>query len=118
MRVKRGYVRARRRRRLLKHSKGFFLAKRNVYNIAKQAVYRALNFAYEGRKVKKRDFRGIWIVRISAAARTHGMSYSRLIDGLRKARVALDRKVLANIAATDPTAFTRVAEVARQARAG
>ena len=118
MRVKRGHVRARRRKRLLKHSKGFFLAKRNVYNIAKQAVDRARKFAYVGRKGKKRDFRGIWIVRISAAARNCGMSYSRLIDGLKKARVALDRKVLANLAATDPTAFTRVAEVARQARVG
>jgi large subunit ribosomal protein L20 len=117
MRVKRGFKRARRRKRLLQHAKGYFLSKHNLYNIARQAVHRALNFAYTGRKVRKRDFRGIWIVRIGAAARQNGLSYSRLMDGLRKASVALDRKLLANLAATDPQAFARVAEVAKGASA-
>ena len=117
MRVKRGVKRRQRRNRLLKRAKGFFLAKHNLYNIAKQAVEKALGYAYFGRRIRKRDFRGIWIVRIGAAARQNGLSFSRLMDGLRKASVALDRKLLANIAATDPQAFARVAEVAKAASA-
>lgn len=117
MRIKRGFKRRRRRNKLLGLAKGFFLAKHNLYNIAKQAVYRALNFSYEGRRQRKRDFRGIWIVRIGAAAKTNGTSYSRLIDGLKKANVSLDRKILANLAASDPAAFTKVAGVAKKALA-
>ena len=117
MRVKRGYVRRRRRNRVLKHAKGFFLGKRNLYNIAKQAVEKALTYAYTGRRLKKRDFRGIWVVRIGAAAKECGLSYSRLIHGLKRAGVELDRKSLADLAAMDPPAFARVAEVAKGALA-
>src|SRR5687768_2953043 len=117
MRIKRGVKRRQRRNRLLKLSKGYFLGKRNMYNIAKQAVEKALGYAYVGRRNKKRDFRGIWVVRIGAAARANGISYSRFIDGLAKAGVGLDRKSLANLAATDPQAFSRVAEVARESLA-
>lgn len=117
MRIKRGFKRRRRRNKLLGLAKGYFLAKHNLYNIAKQAVYRALNFAYDGRKIKKRDYRGIWIVRIGAAAKQNGLSYSRLIGGLKKANVQLDRKVLANLAATDPAAFSKVVGVAKKALA-
>lgn len=117
MRVKRGYVRRRRRNRVLKHAKGFFLGKHNLYNIARQAVQRAWAFAYVGRRRKKRDYRGIWVVRISAAAKENGLNYSRMIHGLKKAGVELDRKSLADLAATDPKGFSRVAEVARGALA-
>lgn len=117
MRVKRGTKRRHRRNRLLKLAKGFYLAKHNLYNIAKQAVEKALGYAYAGRRIRKRDFRGIWVVRIGAAARDNGMSYSRLINGLKKANVHLDRKVLAEIAVTDPAAFAQLATTAKQALA-
>jgi large subunit ribosomal protein L20 len=117
MRVKRGFKRRRRRNRYLKLAKGFYLAKHNLYNIAKQAVEKALGYAYTGRRVRKRDFRAIWVVRIGAAARDNGLSYSRLIAGLKKANVHLDRKVLADIAMTDPAAFSNLASAAKQALA-
>lgn len=117
MRVKRGYKRRRRRNRYLKLAQGFYLAKHNLYNIAKQAVEKALGYAYVGRRVRKRDFRAIWVVRIGAAARDNGLSYSRMIAGLKKANVQLDRKVLADIAATDPAAFANLANAAKQALA-
>lgn len=117
MRVKRGYKRRRRRNRILKLAKGFYLAKHNLYNIAKQAVEKALGYAYAGRRIRKRDFRAIWVVRIGAAARENGLSYSRMIAGLKKANVQLDRKVLAEIAVTDPAAFSRLASAAKQALA-
>ena len=114
MRVKRGTKRRHRRAKWLKLAKGYFLSKHNVYNIARQAVHKALRYAYVGRRNKKRDYRGIWIVRIGAAARLNGTTYSRLIDGLKKAQVGLDRKMLANLAATDPAAFAQVASLAKQ----
>lgn len=117
MRVKRGFKRRRRRNRYLKLAKGFYLAKHNLYNIAKQAVEKALGYAYAGRRVRKRDFRAIWVVRIGAAARLNGLSYSRFISGLKKANVDLDRKVLADIAMTDPAAFANLASAAKQANA-
>ena len=117
MRVKRGYKRRRRRNRYLKLAKGFYLAKHNLYNIAKQAVEKALGYAYAGRRVRKRDFRAIWVVRIGAAARENGLSYSRFISGLKKADVHLDRKVLAEIAMMDPPAFASLANAAKQATA-
>ena len=117
MRVKRGTKRRRRRNKLLKRSKGFFLAKRNLYNIAKQAVEKALGYAYFGRRIRKRDFRGIWVVRIGAACRENGVSYSRFMNGLKRASVHLDRKVLADIAATDPKAFAQLVSTARNALA-
>jgi large subunit ribosomal protein L20 len=117
MRVKRGVKRRQRRNRLLQRAKGFFLAKHNLYNIAKQAVEKALGYAYAGRRIRKRDFRGIWIVRISAACRANGMSYSRFMNGLKRANVELDRKVLSDIASTDPQAFAQLAATAREALA-
>ena len=117
MRVKRGVKRRQRRNRLLARAKGFFLAKHNLYNIAKQAVEKALGYAYFGRRIRKRDFRGIWIVRIGAAARNEGMSYSKLMAGLKRANIELDRKVLSDIATTDPSAFASIARAAREALA-
>jgi large subunit ribosomal protein L20 len=117
MRIKRGTKRRHRRNRWLKLAKGFFLAKHNLYNIARQAVEKALGYAYAGRRIRKRDFRGIWIVRIGAGARENGMSYSRFMNGLKRANVEIDRKVLAEIAATDKTAFAALAQQARQALA-
>ena len=117
MRVKRGYKRSRRRSRVLKLAKGYFGSKHALYNIARQQVERALGHAYIGRRLKKRDIRGLWIVRIGAAARLNGLSYSRLMNGLKRAGVELDRKVLADLAATDPQAFASVAESAKQALA-
>jgi len=117
MRVKRGTKRRQRRNRLLARAKGFYLAKHNLYNIAKQAVEKALGYAYGGRRIRKRDYRGIWIVRISAACRENGISYSRFMNGLKRANVELDRKVLSDIATTDPQAFSRLAATAREALA-
>lgn len=115
MRVKRGTKRRHRRNRLLARAKGFFLAKHNLYNIAKQAVEKALGYAYFGRRIKKRDYRGIWIVRISAACRNNGLSYSRFINGLDRAGIKLDRKVLSDIAIHDPRGFAKLVDSARQA---
>jgi large subunit ribosomal protein L20 len=115
MRVKRGTKRRHRRTKWLKLAEGYFLSKRNVYNIARQAVHKALASAYDGRRQRRRDFRGIWIVRIGAAARINGLSYSRMMDGLKKANVSLDRKVLADMAVYDPPGFARVAAIARDA---
>lgn len=117
-RVKRGNKRRERRKKLLSLAKGFFLNKGKLYRAAKEAVDRAGNFAYVGRKRKKRDFRRLWIVRINAAARQHELSYSQFISGLKRAGVELDRKSLADIAARDPQAFAKLAESARTARGG
>ena len=113
-RVKRGYTLRRRRKRLLKLAKGFRGPRGNLYRIAREAVDRALNYAYRDRRVRKRDFRRLWITRINAAARSNDISYSRLISGLAKANVALDRKVLADMAINDPGAFTQLAAIARE----
>ncbi len=117
-RVKRGPKRAQRRRRLLKFSKGFYGTRSNAYRIAKLAVERALLFAYRDRRQRKRQFRRLWIARINAAARLHGLSYSRLINGLKKAGSQLDRKMLADLAVRDAAAFERVAGVAQDALKG
>ncbi len=116
-RVKRGSSRRDKRKKLLSMAKGYFLGKSKLYKFAKEATDRAGNFAYVGRKRKKRDFRRLWIVRINAAARAHDISYSQLIAGLRLAGVALDRKSLAEIAATDDAAFGKLVESAKAARA-
>jgi large subunit ribosomal protein L20 len=116
-RVKRGSRRAQRRKKILKSAKGFYGAKSKNHRVAKEAVERALLFAYAGRRQKKRNFRALWIVRINAAARLNGLSYNRLIDGLNKAGSGLNRKVLAEMAVRDPQAFAEVAEVAKQALA-
>ncbi len=115
-RVKRGSSRREKRKKLLSMAKGYFLGKSKLYKFAKEATDRAGNFAYVGRKRKKRDFRRLWIVRINAAARQHDLSYSQFMAGLRLAGVALDRKSLAEIAATDAAAFSKLVESAKAAR--
>lgn len=117
-RVKRGNKRRLRRKKILRRAKGYYLAKSKLYRIAKQQVERSLNFAFRDRRARKRDFRRLWIVRINAAARAHQMSYSALIHGLKVAGVALDRKVLADIAVRDPRTFGQVVEAARMAASG
>jgi large subunit ribosomal protein L20 len=116
-RVKRGVTARARHKRLLKLAKGYYGARRKVYRVAKQAVTKAAQYAYIGRKQRKRQFRSLWIVRINAAARMHGLSYSRFMNGLLKAGVTLDRKSLADIAIHDIAAFGKIAEQAKQALA-
>ena len=108
-RVKRGTVRAAKRKKMLKLAKGYFLTKSKLYRQAKQSVDKALNYAFVGRRRKKRDFRQLWVVRINAAARLNGLSYGRLINGLKAANIALDRKSLAELAVNHPEAFAKVA---------
>jgi large subunit ribosomal protein L20 len=116
-RVKRGPKRVQKRKRILKIAKGYYGTRSKAYRIAKQAVDHALVYAYRDRRQRKRQFRRLWITRINAAARLNGLSYNRLVDGLKKAGCRLDRKVLADIAVHDAAGFTRVAEVAKQALA-
>ncbi|WP_373048492.1 50S ribosomal protein L20 [Vulgatibacter sp.] len=113
MRVKRGFKARRRRNRVLKLAKGFRGRRKNTYKRANESVERALDYATRDRRQKKRDFRRLWIVRINAAARQNGLSYSRLIAGLAKAGSGLDRKVLADIALFDPKGFAAVVAAAR-----
>ncbi len=114
-RVRRGFKARRRRKKVLKNAKGFVGGRRKLYQIAKETTDRGMAFAYRDRKVKKRQFRKLWIVRINAAVREHGLSYSRFIDGLNKAQVELDRKVLADLAVSDPAGFAAVAKLAKEA---
>jgi large subunit ribosomal protein L20 len=114
-RVKRGTKRRHRRKKILKLAKGFYTGKSKLYRAAKEAVEKSLGYAYRDRRARKRDFRGLWILRINAAARQNDLSYSRLMAGLKKAGVALDRKILADLAVTDPAAFSAVAQAARAA---
>lgn len=114
-RVKRGTVRAAKRKKVLKLAKGYFLTKSKLHRQAKQAVDKALNYAFVGRRRKKRDFRQLWVVRINAAARLNGLSYGRLINGLKAANIALDRKSLAELAVNHPDAFAKVAAQAAAA---
>jgi len=114
-RVKRGNKRVQRRKKILGLAKGFYGMKSKNHRMAKQAVDRALNFAYRDRKQKKRQLRSLWIVRINAASRLHGLNYSQLISGLKAAGSDLDRKVLADIAVRDAEGFGRIAEAAKQA---
>ncbi|MCZ8318897.1 MAG: 50S ribosomal protein L20 [Lysobacteraceae bacterium] len=116
-RVKRGVTARRRHKKVIALAKGYYNARRKVFRVAKQAVTKAQQYAYIGRKRKKRDFRSLWIVRINAAARLNGLSYSRLMNGLKKANVTLDRKALADLAIHDAAAFTAVAEQAKRALA-
>jgi large subunit ribosomal protein L20 len=113
-RVTRGFKARRRRNKVLKLAKGFRGGRHRLYRSATEAVDRALNYAYRDRRNKKRDFRSLWIARISAAAKQNGTSYSRLMGGLKKAGVELDRKVLSNMAILDPNAFTQVVKLAVQ----
>ena len=116
-RVKRGVTAHARHKKLLNLAKGYYGARRKVYRVAKQAVTKAAQYAYIGRKQRKRQFRSLWIVRINAAARMYGLSYSRFMNGLLKAGVKLDRKSLADIAIHDIAAFGKIAEQAKQALA-
>ena len=114
-RVKRGVIAGRRHKKVLAKAKGYYNARRKVYRAAKQAVIKAGQYAYRDRKAKKRDFRALWITRINAAARGFDLSYSRMVSGLKKAGLEIDRKTLADIAVHDIEAFGKLAE---QAKAG
>ncbi|HBG29411.1 50S ribosomal protein L20 [Candidatus Macondimonas diazotrophica] len=114
-RVKRGVTASARHRKVLNKAKGYYGARSRVYRVAKQAVIKAGQYAYRDRRVRKRDFRGLWIVRINAAARECGLSYSRMIHGLHTAGIEVDRKVLADLAVNDKAGFAKLAE---QAKAG
>ncbi|MDR3735186.1 MAG: 50S ribosomal protein L20 [Acidobacteriaceae bacterium] len=114
-RVKRSTKRNDRRKKILKRASGYFLTKSKLYQAAQEAVERGLKFAYTGRKQKKRQFRSLWIVRIGAASRINGLSYSLFINGLKKAGIGLDRKVLAEIAVSDAAGFAALAAQAKTA---
>jgi len=116
-RVKRGVVAGKRHKKVLDKAKGYYGARSKVYRVAKQAVIKAGQYAYRDRRQRKREFRALWITRINAAARMHGLSYSRLISGLHRADIDVDRKVLADIAVHDPDAFAAIAEQAKAALA-
>ncbi len=116
-RVTRGFKARRRRNRVLKLAKGYRGGRSRLYRTATEAVDRALTYAYRDRKVKKREFRQLWIARINAGARCNGISYSKLMGGLKKANISLDRKVLANMAILDAPAFSRIVQLAKEALA-
>jgi large subunit ribosomal protein L20 len=116
-RVKRGVTARRRHKKILKLAKGYYGARSRTFRVAKQAVIKAGQYAYRDRKQRKRQFRALWIVRINAASRANGLGYSRLIAGLRKANIGLDRRVLADLAIHDKSAFTAVVEQAKAALA-
>lgn len=112
-RVKRGFKARRRRNKVLKLAKGYRGARGKLFRSATEAVDRALKYAFRDRKVRKRDFRALWIVRINAASRENGLSYSRLVHGLKKAEIGLDRKILAQLAVSEPAAFSAVVDKAK-----
>jgi large subunit ribosomal protein L20 len=114
-RVKRGVTAGRRHKKVLGKAKGYYNARRKVYRAAKQAVIKAGQYAYRDRRAKKREFRALWITRINAAARVYGLSYSRLINGLELAGLAVDRKILAELAVHDAEAFGAIAQQAKTA---
>ena len=114
-RVKRAMMTRKRRKKVLKLAKGYFGAKSTPFKMAKQAVMKSGNYAYIGRKQKKRDFRKLWITRISAACRTNGMNYSQFMNGLKKAGINLNRKMLSELAINDAAAFTALVEQAKAA---
>jgi large subunit ribosomal protein L20 len=112
-RVKRGFKARQRRNKVLKLAKGFRGARSKLFRSATEAVDRSLKYAFRDRRVKKRDFRALWITRINAASRINGLSYSRMIHGLKLAKVEIDRKVLADLAVSDPAGFTELANLAK-----
>lgn len=112
-RVKRGVQAHARHKKVIRRAKGYSGRRKNVFRVAKQAVIKAGQYAYRDRRQRKRQFRALWITRINAAARLHGLSYSRLIHGLSKAEIEVDRKVLADIAVHDPEGFGAIAEAAK-----
>lgn len=113
MRIKRGVNGVKKRRKIMRQAKGYFGSKSKLYRIAREAVMKSGNYAFAGRRRKKRDFRQLWIARINAAARTNGMNYSTLMHGLKKNGIDLNRKVLADLAVSDPAAFTALCEKAK-----
>lgn len=113
-RVKRGVNAKKRHKNILKQAKGYFGAKSKLFRTANQAVMKSLNYAYIGRKQRKRDFRKLWITRINAAARINGMSYSKFISGLKKANITINRKMLSEMAINDPAAFAKLVEIAKE----
>ncbi len=115
MRVKRGPKRKNRRKKILKLAKGYYGAKSRLHRTAKEAVERSLQYSYRDRRRRKRDFRRLWIIRINAAARLHGLSYSRFMHGLAKANCNINRKMLAELAATDLPAFAAYVEISKRA---
>lgn len=117
-RVKRGVTARARHKKVLGKAKGYYNGRRKVYRVAKQAVTKAAQYAYRDRRQRKRQFRGLWIVRINAAAHECGLSYSRFMDGLHKAAIEVDRKVLADLAVCDKAAFAALAEQAKAALPG
>jgi large subunit ribosomal protein L20 len=112
-RVKRAITAKKKRRKILKMAKGFFGARSRLLRTATEATDRAMKYAYRDRRVRKRDFRKLWIARINAAARIHGISYSRFIDGIKKAHVDIDRKMLADLAVHDPKGFSQIVSLAK-----
>lgn len=116
-RVKRGVQARKRHKKVLKLAKGYYGARSRIYRVAKQAVIKAGQYAYRDRRQRKRQFRRLWIVRINAEARVNGLSYSRFINGLKRANIEIDRKVLADIAVFDKAAFAKIAEQANKALA-
>ena len=116
-RVKRGVVAHRRHKKILKQAKGYYGARSRVFRVAKQAVTKAGQYAYRDRRQRKRQFRSLWITRINAQSRANGLSYSRLINGLKKAEIGLDRRVLADLAVHDKQAFAAIVERAKVALA-
>lgn len=113
MRIKRGVTARRRHKKIIKATKGMQHARRSSYRLAKQAVIRALQYAYRDRRNKKRDLRSLWITRINAAARENGTTYGKLISGLKKAQISLDRKILASLAAEEPKVFSEIVKKAK-----
>ncbi|MCI5642564.1 MAG: 50S ribosomal protein L20 [Peptoniphilus sp.] len=113
-RVKRGVNAKKRHNNILKQAKGYFGAKSKLFRTANQAVMKSLNYAYIGRKQRKRDFRKLWITRINAAARINGMSYSKFISGLKKANVNINRKMLSEMAINDPQGFAKLVQIAKE----
>ena len=116
-RVKRGVVAHRRHKKVLKQAKGYYGARSRIFRVAKQAVTKAGQYAYRDRRQRKRQFRALWITRINAQSRANGLSYSRLINGLKKAEIGLDRRVLADLAVHDESAFSAIVEQAKAALA-
>ena len=114
-RVKTAVITRKKHKKILKRSKGYYGAKHYRFRNANQAVLKSLSYSYVGRKDRKSDFRKLWIARINAAARMNGLTYSTLISGLKKANVAINRKMLAEVAVTDPEAFKKIAEIAKKA---
>src|SRR5918998_1410849 len=112
-RVSTNVARLKRKNQILKQAKGYFGRRKNIYKTAKEAVERAHRYAYRNRKNRKRDFRRLWIIRINAGARQHGLSYSRFMNGLKLAGIEINRKVLADLAITDPNAFGQLADAAK-----